>query len=361
MTPRQRWLAALRLQPVDRLPFWPKLAGTYPSTQRKPYSGMSLIQIHEFVGSDQHIGLPASVREVRTQTSIEQERDGDEIRYVFHTPVGRMTAVRRFDPGSQSWHPTEFAIKTREDIRTMTRFYQDVRVEIDPEALESAKTAKTETGETGITAETAGASPLMHFVQWLAGIENCHFLLADYREEVEELFDAMQRVLFDRVRLAAQNSPADVIYLSENTSTTLISPAQYRTYCKPRVTECGRLIGAAGRMMVLHMCGHLKALLPDLAQVPAAAFESFTSPTVGNTTLLDGRLGCPDKCLIGGTNAYLWIRPAREIIRQLEHDLDALPRHRGIVVTSAGQMPRACTPETMKEVCDYVIGYPARM
>ena len=109
------------------------------------------------------------------------------------------------------------------------------------------------------------------------------------------------------------------------------------------------------------MCGHLKALLPDLAEVPAAAFESFTSPTVGNTALLDGRLGCPDKCLIGGTNAYLWIRPASEIIQQLEHDLNALPHHRGIVVTSAGQMPRACTPETMKQVRDYVSNYPARM
>jgi len=31
-----------------------------------------------------------------------------------------------------------------------------------------------------------------------------------------------------------------------------------------------------------------------------AAFEAFTSPTLGNTTLLDGRTACPDKCLIGG-------------------------------------------------------------
>jgi len=54
-------------------------------------------------------------------------------------------------------------------------------------------------------------------------------------------------------------------------------------------------------------------------------------------------------------------RSADEIISQLEIDLDALPHHRGIVVTSAGVMPPMCKPETIKEVCEWVKQYPARM
>ena len=118
---------------------------------------------------------------------------------------------------------------------------------------------------------------------------------------------------------------------------------------------------SADRNLILHMCGHLRALLPDLAMIPAQAFEAFTSPTLGDTTLLDGRTQCPDKCLIGGTNAMLWTRPAREIIAQIESDLDALPHHRGIVVTSAGVMPPMCEPETIRQVCEWVRTYPARM
>jgi uroporphyrinogen-III decarboxylase len=113
--------------------------------------------------------------------------------------------------------------------------------------------------------------------------------------------------------------------------------------------------------MVLHVCGHLKALLPDLARIPVRAFEAFTSPTVGNTSLLDGRLGCPNTCLIGGTNAALWMEPADAIIAQIRKDLDVLPHHRGIVVTSAGVMPPACKPETIKKVGDWVKAYPVRM
>ena len=192
-------------------------------------------------------------------------------------------------------------------------------------------------------------------------MEKAHYLLADHREEVEGLFEAIDGVLGRRTALLCEHSPADVLYMVENTSTTLISPGQYRRYCVPTVGRYAEITAAAGRNMVLHMCGHLKALLGDLAGIQAQAFEAFTSPTLGNTTLLDGRTACGDKCLIGGTSAILWTRPADKIIAQIAHDLDELPHHRGIVVTSAGVMPPMCTPETIRQVCQWVKDYPARM
>jgi hypothetical protein len=108
------------------------------------------------------------------------------------------------------------------------------------------------------------------------------------------------------------------------------------------------------------MCGELQAILPDLAEIPAAGFEAFTSPPIGNTSLLDGRTACPSTCLVGGTNAALWVEPAERIIAQIEHDLDQLPHHRGIVVTSAGVIPPICSPETIRDVCDWVKAYPIR-
>lgn len=85
------------------------------------------------------------------------------------------------------------------------------------------------------------------------------------------------------------------------------------------------------------------------------------SPPVGNTTLLDGRTIFPDKTLVGGTNAALWLEPAERIIAEIAADLDALPHHRGIVISSAGMMPPGCRPETIKRVCDWAHGYTARM
>jgi len=361
MTPRELWLAAVRMEPVDRLPFWPKLDAAYPHHREAPFRDMTLADIHNWVGSDRHEGVGSALHERRQRTREEQVRDGDILRTIYHTPRGSVELVRRFDPGSQSWHPIQFPVRTLEDIKLMTDWFADCTPDINGEALQAAKQRCGELGDIAITATTIGESPLMYWVEWLAGVENAHLLLADHREAVEELFEALHQVLLEKTRLVAETSPADIIYFSENTSTTLISPAQYERYCFRHISDYGHVLQGAGRLFVLHMCGLLKHLLPQLSRVPANAFEAFTSPTLGDTTLLDGRTGCPDKCLVGGTNAVLWTRSASRIIAQIEEDLGALSHHRGIVVTSAGVMTPLCEPETIREVCDWVKRYPPRL
>jgi hypothetical protein len=87
-------------------------------------------------------------------------------------------------------------------------------------------------------AANIGESPLMYWIEWMAGIENAHLLLADHETEVETLFDAMHRVLLRKTEIMCENSPADAVYLTENTSTTLISPDQYRRYCARHIGGC---------------------------------------------------------------------------------------------------------------------------
>jgi uroporphyrinogen-III decarboxylase len=109
------------------------------------------------------------------------------------------------------------------------------------------------------------------------------------------------------------------------------------------------------------MCGHLKAILADINKLSSDAIEAFTSPPVGNTSLLDGKKDCPTKCLIGGTNAVLWLQEPEVIIKQIKHDLDVLSDHNGIVITSGGVMPQACPPETIKKVGDWLKNYPIKI
>jgi uroporphyrinogen-III decarboxylase len=360
MTPRERWLAAIRMQPVDRLPFWPKLDGAYPRAQAAPFRDMNPEAIHDWIGSDKHIGIAGVVKEMRQASTVETSQRNGSMRTVYRTPHGTMEGVQQFDEASQAWHPTEFPVKTVDDVRLMAEVYDDVTVELDPEGLEAAQKEQKRIGQDAVTASGIGKSPLMLCVEWLAGVEMAHYLLLEHQDDVEALFAAMHRVLLRVAEIAVEHSPADLLYMVENTSTTLISPAQFKQYCFEHISAYGSIARQAKRNLVLHMCGHLKALLPDLAKVPARAFEAFTSPTLGNTTLLDGRAQCPNTCLIGGTNAMLWTKPANDIIGRIESDLDALPHHQGIVVTSAGVMPPMCKPETIKAVCDWVKLYPPR-
>jgi uroporphyrinogen-III decarboxylase len=361
MTPKERWLAALHMKPVDRLPFWPKLSGSYAKIQDAPFCDMTSVEIHDWIGSDKHEGIRSCVGRKRTKTSVTTTRKEDISQTVYTTPNGELREARIYDAPSDSWHPTEFPVKTLEDIKILTAFQEDVTLELDEDALEIATNRYRDIGDSAIAISCIGESPLMDWIEHIAGVENAHFLLMDHQEEVETLFDAMHANLVTTAQILCEHHPADAFYMIENTSTTLISPDQYQQYCAKHVGKYASITKAADRNLILHMCGHLKALLPDLALIPAQAFEAFTSPTLGNTTLLDGRSACPDKCLVGGTNAMLWLKSADEIIAKLEQDLGELPHHRGIVVTSAGVMPPMCKPETIRQVREWVNQYPARM
>ncbi len=360
MTTKERWLAALRMQPVDRLPFWPKLSSAYRKAQVAPFRDMDRDDLHNWIGSDKHTGIAGCVREVRRRTTVQTEQHGDVMRTVFRTPRRERQLVQQFDAPSEGWHPIAFPVQSLEDIEMMTEIFEDVTVELDRDGLEAARRQAECIGQDALTVSDIGESPLMYWVEFVAGVENAHFLLADHPQAVETLFEAMHKVLLERTRIMCEYSPADSFYLVENTSTTLISPNQYRRYCARHVGAYAELTKAADRNLILHMCGHLKALLGDLNRIPAQAFEAFTSPTLGNTSLLDGRGACPEKCLIGGTNAMLWLKESDDIIAKIEQDLDALPHHRGLVVTSAGVMPPRCKPETIRRVCEWVKRYPTK-
>lgn len=360
MTVKERWKAALHMQPLDRMLFWPKLQMSYPKAQTSSFRGMSPDDIQQWIGSDRHEWLLDGFQETRTTTSVTTTSENGIRRTLYSSPLGSTEQIYRFDEASHSFHPVRFPITDKLTIQLMTQVFQDTNVSLDDDMLQDTKDQHTRYGDDVFTAVVVGESPLMHVVEHLAGVENAHLLLFDFQTEMEALFEAMHQVLLKKCELLAQYHPADVLYMIENTSTTLISPQQYRTYCYSHISEYAAIARQYGKDMLLHMCGHLKALLPDLATLSVEGFEAFTSPTLGNTTLLDGRTACPDKCLIGGTNAMLWTEPAATIIQDIEESLAALPHHRGIVLTSSGVMPPSCPPSTIKEVCAWVQNYAVR-
>ena len=356
MTSKERIEAAMRNEPLDRLPFWPKLDPAYENKWGKTNSWF-----HEFIGSDYMGGVGNSFREIRRNTSYSENVNGPDFEAQFITPNGTLVQRKRFDVDSQSWHPTEFPIKTKQDLGIMASWYRDAEVVYDSDLREKAALRYKSYGDKAYVGESIGETSLMYLVEWLAGVEQAHYLLADHPDEVEDLFDAIHKNFLRRFEISVEHSPADTLALTENTSTTLISPDQYKKYCFPQICEYGNIVKKAGRHIYLHMCGHLKAILPVLNELPVTAFEAFTPPTVANTTFYDGRTACPDKCLIGGTNAAIWLMPAEKIISYIEENLDILPHHRGLFPSSAGVMPPASDPEKIKKVKDWLDTYPVRV
>jgi uroporphyrinogen-III decarboxylase len=286
--------------------------------------------------------------------------DGDNRITEIITPFRTLTEISGIDRATASEHPLKHPVESAEDMKALIYYYNDISVIINEERLETARGMHERLGIRGITAGGGGSSPFMLFLEHYAGIENAHYLAADYPELLSELLCAIQRVNTDNLRLVCKQSPADALYIMENTSTTILSPWQFEEYCIPFLKEYCGIADAYGRRLIFHMCGFLKDVLHMLRPLSFAVVEAFTSPPVGNTDLLDGRLVLPDKCLFGGTNCLTWLKPVEGIIGEIESSLKALREngfgYNGVILSTAGMSPPGCKPETFREVCRYVQG-----
>jgi hypothetical protein len=218
--------------------------------------------------------------------------------------------------------------------------FSDVAYSTDPDNIEEGRQRQAQYVEDDIiTGCGIGPSPLMMMVEQLAGPENTNYLAVDEPELFGELIDMMQQDMVKMLKVMLPAQSADTCWMTENTSTTLTSPAQFRQYCLPHLREYGQMMLDNDIIPVHHMCGTLNALLEDIDDLPALVNEAYTTDPLGDVSLAAGRTRMPSKSLWGGTNATLLLEPVDTIVQTVSDDLAACPDRRRIFLTSAGVLP----------------------
>ena len=362
ITSRERIMAAYQGQPVDRIPYWPKVTNAnWRTGQNQHIAAMSEMELLDYIGADGLFGAKFATRIVRPKVTVEEMPVPNGRITVTHTPDGDLTERWIFDPQTKSWHPTEFPIKTLEDVGRFRWRYENVSIENDEQSLAAMRQKVKMIGQRGVCEHWWGTSPLMDLVEHSLGPVDTTYMLMDYPREMEELMELMHAECLMRAAHVARHTPGDIVVSGENTSTTLISPQQFEKYCYRHLCEYGRAIEAAGKIHQLHMCGHILPLLQTIDTIPAASIEAFTSPPLGSARLADGRAKAPSKALIGGTNVMNWLLPVEKIKAYIHGELEACPNHRRIVLTTAGVAPQACSAQTFRQIGQWLAAYPAKM
>jgi len=354
MTTRERIGAAVRGEEVDRFPVWLKMANsTWRSAQPEPYAGMESVELLRAAGCDAMVDVGISVQsESPHVTRTVTEADGLRTT-VCDTPDGRLIGEERRDPYTHSWHPTRYMVQTADDLRRLRWLYTGTSHRVDAESAARARARAAELARSDVyTMSGIGPGPLMDLMQHIAGPVQTIYLMADEPELFREVTDLMHadRVRSLEARLAQEC--ADTFWLTENTSTTLISPAIFREFCAAHLREYGDLCWKHGIIPVHHMCGTLGALLEDIDGLPAAANEAYTTRPLGDVSLAEGRRRMPSKCLIGGTNATLWMEGPETILQTVAADLAECPDRRRMFLTSAGVLPPPVSFEKAREVVE---------
>ncbi|RMD82596.1 MAG: hypothetical protein D6820_03440 [Lentisphaerae bacterium] len=343
MSNRERFKCAMELKAVDRFPVWLKMAnGTWQGGQPEPYRSMNGIELLRIAGCDVMAGNPLPVRECYTQVQVSSWKENNRRHTRYQTPHGVLEAIEEFTPESNSWHPVSYPITTKHDIELACEMFRDLQYHIpEDDAYRHTMRQKELADQDVFTMTGIGPSPLMACVEHWCGPENLAYLLADEPDLMEELLAEMHQAHLRKLKTMVPVLQADSFWFTENTSTTLISPVQFRRYCMPQLAEYCALVRESPSYPVFHMCGKLNLILDDLAQLDVQAQEAFTTHPVGDVSLTEGRLRLPGKALIGGTNAALWLEDEETIIAEVARDLATCPHHRGIILTSAGVLPPA--------------------
>jgi len=130
----------------------------------------------------------------------------------------------------------------------------------------------------GMKVITMGPGGILENVMWLLGYEGASYLLYDDEPLVRDMFEAVAtRIIayFDRV---ASLDVVGAVVLGDDMgfkTQTLLSPEVYREHLFPWYRKLIATVHSHGKPAILHACGNLKEVMPDLISCGWDARHSF--------------------------------------------------------------------------------------
>jgi uroporphyrinogen-III decarboxylase len=176
-----------------------------------------------------------------------------------------------------------------------------------------------ELGGDGIVTRFWGPTAIPRLLELDIGTMGFYYLLHDHPREMRALINTIHAQDLEAFRILAQG-PCDVIVLAENTSTFYISPPIYRKYNRPSVQAFVDTVHEAGKVAILHMCGHVKGLMSDFQEIGFDGIHALTPPPTGDTPweLAMDALG-DDIVIVGALDPTIWVAgPLAEIPAALD-------------------------------------------
>jgi hypothetical protein len=307
MSSRERVLAALRGDDVDRVPWSPCIDGYFLGKMdqvdgfRRLGADAMLRHYFNYLGS---VPFRLSVAPPgKTMPWTKTERAvGAEQEVIYHTPVGELVERFCYNPESPNipW-TTRRRVRTVEDMKVLTWMCE--RAEFAPLPILFEQGEKR-IGDDGVTTISILGTPLFWILNSEADVDTFWFLYFDHPAEMEALFEAAHQML-RRMCMACAEGPGEVVIQYENLSSSLCSPAIWEKYAPRWINEYADILHAGGKTFLMHACGHLLAFGARLAGLSLDGFVDIATPPTGTLpTLARAReLWGPDKFIMGGLDA----------------------------------------------------------
>lgn len=361
MKSRERIIRALKGEQTDRTPFCPFLAYWWEH-QADEIREKGELEFLESVGADPLFrghypdgdGILLAKKHVEDCKIYTEEND--RVRVVtYHTSKGDITETYKFVEQSQTWFLVEHPVKEEKDFLILQHIMDSTSLEADYKTFHQEV---EKLGERGLLIpiicpemKSSFQSLLEHWV----GTENMVYALVDYPEIVEDTLHSMWRVSKKAAEIAADSSSP--FFLSwEDTSTTNISPQYYRDYILPEINMWCEILHRSGKRYIQHACGHIDALLEDIAGSEIDVLESVSPFPTGNVDMKRVQEVLPERiAVVGGIDPVQLLNLSTESVVEKGQELIDIMQGRGYVLANSDSCPPGVEIEKFKALAQLVV------
>ncbi len=284
MTPEERITAILNKKPHDCLSWTAMIDNNTLDLLPENLRGNYGIDFYKHIKCDIFLlngwNTPYTFKSPELRWSkkvkIEFYRDNDKTMKILKMPEGRLKGIY-----GKGGHPIKYMVESIEDVRLYTKMWEDAEY-IKHDDTEVFNSLERLVGQDGVITRFWGPSAIPMLIEFDMGLNNFYYLLADFPEEMKNLIEIIHEKQKKAFEILAQ-TPCSCVILVENTSTYYISPEVYKRFNMLHQQDFVKTIKKAGKVAILHMCGHVKNILHLIKETGCDGIHALTPPPTGDT------------------------------------------------------------------------------
>jgi hypothetical protein len=294
MTPRENLLAVLHHQKPAWIPVQghvdpynqpgregmdPALAKAMP--KKVEWGDGSTATFSRYLGLDVMDFFAPPVESKRRKVKVENVPLPDGWATVYKTPHGELREIYKKAGTDGTPYCQEHLVKSARDFPALASIFEDEEFVPAPGAKEYVQKRKAQVGDDGIIRCYMPGTPLGMMVRVYSGVQTIAYLWADSRDEMHTLFKVMEDNYLRQFSLYASMG-YDILYGTDDTSTTTISPAMFEEFCLGYTDRVADAVHACGALYAHHSCGLIRNLLGLYRQTRMDAVDAVCLKPVGD-------------------------------------------------------------------------------
>ncbi len=378
MNSKERLIAALTNKIPDQVPWSNLITKYFLLAQKKKYRDMEPIDFLMEIGADATpwIGSKTKSKNVRVITYIDGKKykvvdtnwlDGMDflsedyfrgnnkrmVEKVFECFGGKLSSKYLYKSDARTVFLTEYMIKSVKDYDIFQKMIEDIEyldISDDYEFIEK------KLGNNGLPFIVLDGSPVIKLIEDFMGPEKFIYNLTDHKEETENLLNIMGNK-YKQCYKYYSKIPVEVINTAEDTGNIVYSPRIFNDYILPVLKKYRDIVKSAGKIHIIHSCGHLRNLIPMLGDIGTDCLESVTPPPVGSVGIKDLKDQLKGVCIMGGIPANVFIYSLVEF-KEYVIDLILKAKDSGRFILSSGDStPPNAKVDNLKAIPELINKY----